>query len=74
MDQFIELARMAGLGSAAEVLLQNKLGGSLRRRVAFRKAVLCMATAEERRIADFARNYSGSDFRVLCEIAARHAA
>jgi hypothetical protein len=72
MNELIHLARIAGKGSAAEVALQNRLGGNLRKRDAFRRSILKRATAEERRIADFARDYSGSDFRVLCSIAARH--
>jgi hypothetical protein len=72
MNELIQLAEIAGKGSAAEVALQNRLGGDLRKRDAFRRAILKRATAEERRIADFARDYSGSDFRVLCDIAARH--
>jgi hypothetical protein len=71
MNDLIQLAKIAGQGTAAEVALQNRLGGNLRKRDAFRRAILERATAEERRIADFAREYSGSDFRVLCNIAAR---
>jgi hypothetical protein len=72
MSELIELARIAARGTAAAMDLQNRLGGSLRRQMAFRRAVLRRATAEERRIADFARDYNGSGFRVLCDIAARH--
>jgi len=72
MNELIQLAKIAGRGTAAEVALQNRLGGDLRKREAFRRAILKRATPEERRIADFARGYSGSDFRVLCDIATRH--
>lgn len=72
MNELIELARIAGRGAAAEIALQNRLGGNLRKRDAFRRAILRVATEEERRIANFARGYSGSDFRVLCSIASRH--
>jgi len=72
MNELVHLAEIAGRGTAAEVALQNRLGGNLRKRDAFRRAILKRATAEERRIADFARDYSGTDFRVLCNIAARH--
>jgi hypothetical protein len=72
MNALIELAKIAGRGTAAEVALQNRLGGDLRKRDAFRRAILKRATSEERRIADFALDYSGSDFSVLCNIAARH--
>ena len=72
MNELVKLAKIAGLGTASEVALKNRLGGNLGKRDAFRRAILKRATAEERRIADFARDYSGSDFRVLCNLAARH--
>ena len=72
MNELMQLAKIAGRGAFAEVTLKNRLGGNLRKRDAFRRAILKRATAEERRIADFALDYSGSDFRVLCNIAARH--
>ena len=72
MNELIRLAKIAGRGAGAEVALQNRLGGDLRKRDAFRRAILKRATSEERRIANFALEYSGSDFRVLCNIAARH--
>jgi hypothetical protein len=74
VNELIELAKVAGKGSAAQVALQNKLGSNIRKRDAFRRRILKGATNDERRIADFARSFSGSDFQVLCEIANRHAA
>ncbi len=54
MNELIELAKAAGKGSAAQVALQNKLGGNIRKRDAFRRRILKGATDKERRIADFA--------------------
>jgi hypothetical protein len=73
MDELIALARRSSDGEAARVELLKRLN-SVRKQDAFRKAILKKATDEQRRIAEFARSYSGSDFLVLCNIAARYTA
>lgn len=72
MEELTELARLAGKGAEAEAMLRQKLG-SKRKRDRFRRSILEEATEEERRIADFALNFPGSDLSVLCAIASRHA-
>ena len=62
MNELIRLAEIVVRGTAAEVALQNRLGGSLRKRDAFRRAILRCATAEERRIADFAASIAAATF------------
>lgn len=73
MNELIALARRASDGEAARVELLNRLSTD-RKQDDFREATLKKATDEERRIAEFARSYTGTDFRVLCNIAARNAA
>jgi hypothetical protein len=64
MNELIAVACRSSDGEAARVELLKRLT-TVRKQDAFRKAVLEKATEEQRRIAAFARSYSGSDFRVL---------
>ncbi len=70
----LDLARTAGSGSAAWVVLQNTILGNSRKRVALAKRILMNASAEHRelyfRFFPNDGNFYGG-WHLLCDIAAK---